>query len=165
MIRSDHDATAISSHSLTTVNNWEEDHTMFKKRNTTTPHRVRASTCTVTLIGGAFILAACAQPSAPTEPYRVISDQAEFTSLFVDKPITRANAEVFEINADGSVGGNIRGSTPVGTWEWKDGAYCRSFVLGSETFPYLCQKIEVGGTTAQFTRPDGSISSGWQLGS
>lgn len=138
---------------------------MLNKRNTTTPHRARGSKHPIILIGGAFILAACAQPSAPETPYRVISDQAEFTSLFVDKPIKRADAGVFAINSDGTVGGNMRGSTPVGTWEWKNGTYCRSFVLGSETFPYLCQKIEVSGTTAQFTRPDGSISSGWQLGS
>ncbi len=124
----------------------------------------RSTKWTFLWLSGAIALSACAQQSEPAEPLRLISEEAEFTALFVDKPFTK-DGRTFAINSDGTVGGDLDGQTPVGTWEWKDGTYCRAFTLGSRDFPYACQKVEVSGNTANFTRPDGQTSNGWTLGS
>jgi len=137
---------------------------MTKSITPSTLRIMRAEKRMFVLLGGALLMSACAQSGEPAEPYRVISDQAEFASLFVDKPFSKGSDTVFAINSDGTVGGSIGGNTPTGTWEWKDDTYCREFKLGGKDFPYGCQKVEVQGTTARFTRPDGHVSGGWQLG-
>ena len=111
----------------------------------------------------AMLLGACAQ-SEPAEPYRVIDTQAEFTALFVDKPTSRADAGTFVLRSDGTIGGDFNGAKPVGTWEFKDGSYCRAMMIGSRDFPYDCLVTEVSGKTARFTLGNGTVSGGWKLG-
>ena len=54
--------------------------------------------------------------SAPAEsaPYTVITDQAEFNSLIVDKTLVKGGA-TWIIKSDGSLGGAIGGSPVSGT--------------------------------------------------
>lgn len=118
------------------------------------------------IAAGALFLSACAQsePPAPTEPYKVVASEAEFRSLIVDKMMKNPKGFAFTIKSDGTVDGDINGERPVGTWDWKNNQYCRSFKLGSKDFPYQCHVVEVSGMTAQFARDDGTNSRGWKLG-
>ena len=102
--------------------------------------------------------------SAPVEsvPYTVITDQAEFNSLIVDKTLVKGGSTTWMVKSDGSLGGSIGGAPVSGTWVW-DGAYCREGSFGSTALSYDCQKVEKSGTNIRFTRSDGTVSDGWKI--
>ena len=60
------------------------------------------------------------------------------------------------INGDGTISGPWDGRGITGSWEWRDGAWCRIVAIGSEERPEDCQLWSVDGNKATFTRDRGN---------
>ena len=59
--------------------------------------------------------------------------------------------------------GNISGkgaTWPVnGTWQWKQGYFCRSLEWGGDDLGYNCQEVKVSGSKIRFTSDQGAGDS------
>lgn len=73
----------------------------------------------------------------------VITDEAQFLQLIGDRQVhlkgERANNLV--IGVDGSITGTFGGANLAGSWEWRDGAWCRTLTEGPRgPSPEDCQQ-------------------------
>lgn len=91
-----------------------------------------------------------------------VTDAATFKASFVDRRIQGPEKpEVwFRLNSDGSIDGDIGKGPAVGTWEFKDGYWCREFTSGVGKGTYDCQTIELAGNLGRFTRNRGNGDAG-----
>lgn len=93
--------------------------------------------------------------TATVEPatQRVI-EESRFTELAVGRPLY-TGSNYLMLQPSGQLGGEFGGSPLVGTWEWRDGAFCRT--LTSAQGPLEdCQTVEIVDQGLQFTRDRGA---------
>ena len=80
---------------------------------------------------------------------RVTTDEMQ---SYIDKKLT-LKGNHFVISEDGTFSGNWNGSGISGTWEFKDGYWCRD--MPSSKTPYDCQLWESDGDKLRVTRNKG----------
>jgi len=87
-----------------------------------------------------------------------------FEELVVGKKLVQDKAWV-RILTDGKVEGKGPKVGDIhGSWEWKDGLYCRDIVIDGEPLPHDCQSVSIAGDTVTFSHNDGSgISVSWSI--
>ena len=62
---------------------------------------------------------------------RPITDEATFVSLVGDRQVLLKDTDnEIVIGSDGSISGVFNGAVLAGTWEWRDGAWCRTLTAG-----------------------------------
>ena len=61
-----------------------------------------------------------------------------------------------EVSDRGTLTGKACGRGVTGTWEWKDGFFCRSMTWGDRELAYNCQQVATDGTSLIFTSDKGS---------
>ena len=107
------------------------------------------------LVITALLLTACAGPTVVAPPQAFngqITNQAEFSTI-VGRRLTLGDDFVV-INADGTFAGNYGGVETFGTWEFRDGYFCRTVTQGpSGPDPENCQINILQGNTLT-VKPD-----------
>lgn len=91
-----------------------------------------------------------------------ITSEADFVAKVADKKMVLEGTDNFVmINSNGTIGGNFGGSALAGTWEWRDGAWCRVLTAGPRgPSPEDCQIwADQGGGAYTVTRNRGEGSS------
>lgn len=56
---------------------------------------------------------------------------------------------------NGTIVGQVNGDKAAGSWEWKNGFWCRTINIGSTGMPYDCQAVFLKGNTVVFIRDNG----------
>lgn len=60
---------------------------------------------------------------------------------------------------DGTIRGDAMGWAVTGSWEWKDGYFCREMDWSGTPIPYNCQLVEQRGDAIRFTVDKGEGDS------
>lgn len=100
-----------------------------------------------------------------------ITNKHEFVEKVAGKRLTLRNRPTsvprgwMTIEANG----RISGQTPnlgviTGSWNWKDGLYCRNVIANAVALPSDCMTVSVSGKQAIFTRHLGNgLSTSWTI--
>lgn len=92
--------------------------------------------------------------------FRPITDEAAFVSQVAQKNLRLPLFKVeLRVQADGSILGNAMGKPVTGSWQWKDGTFCREMQWGNETIAHNCQLVEVAEGKVRFTLNGGNGDS------
>lgn len=102
---------------------------------------------------GAAIATLGTLAAAETVPLRV-ETRAAFLDLVTERQLTRLGVSL-EVRGDGEIAGRVLGRDVRGTWEWRDGFFCRDF-MGEDLLGYDCQTVELRGDRLRFTADEGS---------
>jgi len=95
--------------------------------------------------------------SAPVAWSEIIAEQV------AGKTLIGAQNDNFVIGADGSLTGTTaKGDALVGTWEIKNGEWCRTITEPATLAGSACQGATIEGSTFTVTRADGSTAV-WQM--
>jgi len=66
--------------------------------------------------------------------------------------LLRVQLQVLE---SGEITGKAFGRGVTGTWDWRDGFFCRSMTWGDRELEYNCQQVKKEGTSLIFTSDKG----------
>ncbi|MGX9856267.1 hypothetical protein ACR03S_12605 [Limimaricola variabilis] len=108
--------------------------------------------------------AGCApMPGEPTANFAPLTEQAAFEAAIVGKRLTiedTSSPSFLVVNAEGTMEGVYEGTAYAGTWQWRDGYFCRTGTFGFE-LPENCQLWEISGDRARSIRDrgQGSVSN------
>lgn len=76
----------------------------------------------------------------------VIAQSKNLEEMLGGKTLTSPRGRtVYILGADGNLGGMIAKQTIVGTWEVRDGQWCRSIVEPKEHEGFACRVVEANG--------------------
>ena len=99
------------------------------------------------------LLAACANTVLPVT-YGRITTEAEFVATAVGRTVSNANTSI-AITRNGRITGVTHGNEISGTWEWRDGFWCRTITAPVQTAED-CQVWEVRNGVLRITRDRGT---------
>jgi len=90
--------------------------------------------------------------SAAAETYLPVQDRDRFMSL-VEGKLLRNRLYGIRLNVlnTGDIQGSAIGWDITGTWDWRDGYFCRKMAWGDTEIAYNCQLVEVAGDKIRFT--------------
>jgi hypothetical protein len=103
---------------------------------------------------------AAALPAA-AEEYKPIRDKSAFLSLIEGRSLQlRLFRITLSVLPDGRIDGSALGWPVSGTWEWRDGYFCREMDWSGSPIPFNCQLVEARGTDQlRFTVDQGAGES------
>ncbi|NBE07134.1 dihydrodipicolinate reductase [Rhodobacter sp. CCP-1] len=106
-------------------------------------------------------LIACAGMPALAEGFSRISDRSEFVQTVQDKELRLGMFGIsLTVEEDGEIKGRALGWDVTGTWEWRDGYFCREMDWSGYPIPQNCQLVEArGGEEIRFTVDKGAGDS------
>lgn len=83
---------------------------------------------------------------AAADDYRPVSDKTEFLSLIEGRELRLALFGIrIEVLEDGRIEGRALGWDLTGSWDWRDGFFCREMDWGGSPIPANCQLVEARG--------------------
>lgn len=94
----------------------------------------------------------------------MVSDASSFTAVtereqFVDI-VSRGTLSRFgiklNVKPDGKIDGRAFGRDVSGSWDWRDGYFCRDLFWGPREIGANCQEVKVSGSTLRFTSDQGA---------
>jgi hypothetical protein len=96
-------------------------------------------------IATVFMLAA--PVSAGANDFEPINDKGTFLSLIKDRAL-RIGLYNLSLNVlpDGRIEGSALGWSITGSWDWKDGYFCREMDWSGMEIDYNCQLVEAQGS-------------------
>lgn len=121
-----------------------------------------------TVIRNGSIYAACSLAAALfsahwalADTYKRIDAEEEFVESVVGRELRlRLLGIQLVVHEDGEITGNALGWPVVGTWQWKNGYFCREMDWSGTAVPYNCQLVEkVSDTEVRFTVDEGKGDS------
>jgi hypothetical protein len=83
-----------------------------------------------------------------------ITSRDDFVNLIKDKSLTRTGIRLV-VTPDGKIDGRALGFKVTGSWDWRDGYFCREMQAGREKIGYDCQLVERRGNALRFTAEKG----------
>ncbi|MGH1577504.1 hypothetical protein [Planktotalea sp.] len=87
--------------------------------------------------------------------FKRVTKEADFRAIFVGKNLSFPGGTAV-IHANGKTDGKLdKKGKYHGVWAWQKRFYCRNLVIGGKETGTNCQKIEIDGNTARFTRDQG----------
>lgn len=109
------------------------------------------------------ILALAILPAFPAfaDGFVDVKEEKAFRSLVEGRDLRMGLFSMtLQILPDGQITGNAMGWPVMGTWEWKDGYFCRQMDRGGMEIEYNCQLVEVrNGKRLRFTVDKGEGDS------
>lgn len=119
--------------------------------------------CLVIAAAAAAAATACA-PAPEQREFKPVASAGEYQELVAGKPMTFENGGTLITNPDGTLGGDFNGAAPQGSWAFENGQLCRTVTIGTQSYPEVCQAVEVGEETVRFFNPDGTLAAEATLG-
>lgn len=109
------------------------------------------------LVAAGALWLAVAVPAAAND-YEPVRDRASFLSLIEGRTL---HLTLFRISLsvlpDGRIDGSALGWPVSGSWEWKDGYFCREMDWSGSPIPFNCQLVEAqGNNQMRFTVDQGN---------
>jgi hypothetical protein len=111
------------------------------------------------LIAGILMLAA--PVAAAANEFEPVRDKGAFLSLVQDREL-RISVYGLSLNVmpDGKIKGSALGWEITGSWDWKDGYFCREMDWSGMAIDYNCQLVEAqGAEKMRFTVDQGAGDS------
>ena len=102
----------------------------------------------------AIVLLSISPTSAIAEDFERIKTKADFDRTLVGRKGSASWGWVTS-RPDGTIVGAVNGESATGSWEWKNGFWCRTISWGESKQPYDCQAVFHKGNTAVFIRNRG----------
>ena len=96
-------------------------------------------------------------PPAPAlaDTTRPVTSRAEFLGLVEGRALTRLGISL-SVAADGTITGRAFGTPVTGSWDWRDGYFCRAMQYGQTEIAANCQSVEQRGNALRFTSDRGA---------
>lgn len=104
------------------------------------------------------ILCAAMIAAAPAlaDGYSRISERDEFVGTVAGRELRMWPLGIsLVVEPDGEIRGNALGWDVTGTWEWRDGYFCREMDWSGYPIPMNCQLVEAEGESLRFTVDQG----------
>lgn len=98
-----------------------------------------------------MILSAC---ESVAESSTADTKNQRLTAALSGKTLVNAKGNI-EVGSDGS----LRGRNVEGTWEVRDGKWCRTLTKPERFAGTACQKVQLDGDTVTFVRGDGTTAT------
>ncbi len=94
-------------------------------------------------------------PQAAAAELKRIEDKSEFVRLVQGKTLSRPLVRL-NVTSDGKISG--RGATwdVTGSWDWKNGFFCRDLNWGGDDLGYNCQAVLANGSEMRFIADQGA---------
>ncbi len=94
--------------------------------------------------------------TALADGYSRISDRDAFLGAVAGKELRMWPLGIsLVVEPDGEIRGNALGWDVTGTWEWRDGYFCREMDWSGYPIPMNCQLVEAEGGNVRFTVDQG----------
>lgn len=94
----------------------------------------------------AFLAAMIALP-AHANDFAKVSDKSEFLKLVDGRDLRIGMFNLtLRLNKNGTINGSALGWDITGSWDWKDGYFCREMDWSGKAIDYNCQLVEARGT-------------------
>jgi hypothetical protein len=102
-----------------------------------------------------LVALALTAPKAAKAELKQIKDKFEFIQLVQDKTLSRPLVSL-TVTADGKIAG--RGATwdISGSWNWKNGYFCRDLNWGGDDLGYNCQAVLANKSKIRFISDQGT---------
>jgi len=84
-----------------------------------------------------------------------ITARADFVAAVQGRTL-RSTGVRLNVAPDGSISGRAFGFAVTGTWEWRDGLFCRTLDTATRDFALNCQVVETDGARIRFTADQGA---------
>ena len=94
------------------------------------------------------------QSPATASDFKRVKAKSDFANIFVDRKGVASWGWVAS-QSDGTIVGKVNGERASGSWEWKNGFWCRTISWGSAEMPYDCQAVFHKNGTGVFIRNKG----------
>ena len=103
-------------------------------------------------------VASMAIPQVAAAELKRIEDKSEFIRLVQGKTLSRPLVRL-TVTPDGKIAG--RGATwdVTGSWDWKNGFFCRDLNWGGDDLGYNCQAVLANGSEMRFIADQGAGQS------
>lgn len=109
---------------------------------------------------GLIFLALLLPAVARADGYARINDREQFLNTVAGKELRmRLLGISLVVEPDGAIKGNALGWDVSGTWEWRDGYFCREMDWSGYPIPMNCQLVEAGDGAVRFTVDKGAGES------
>lgn len=92
--------------------------------------------------------------TAPALAFERVTDRSAFVRLVDGRTLTTLGVAL-KVLPDGQIAGRAFGRDVIGSWNWRDGLFCREMAAGSRAFPLNCQVVQLDGTTLRFIADEG----------
>lgn len=94
----------------------------------------------------AFLAAMIALPAYAND-FAKVSDKSEFLKLVDGRDLRIGMFNLtLRLNKNGTINGSALGWDITGSWDWKDGYFCREMDWSGKAIDYNCQLVEARGT-------------------
>jgi hypothetical protein len=101
----------------------------------------------------ALISLLCALP-ATAFAFERVTDRGAFVDLVSGRSLTSLGVTL-RVLPDGRIEGRAFGSSVTGSWDWRNGLFCRELVAPARSFPLNCQVVQRDGSTLRFIADEG----------
>lgn len=96
--------------------------------------------------------------ASAAESFTRVTDRDEFLRLVTGKEL-KYTGTTLEVRPNGTIVGRAIRWPITGTWEWRDGYFCRVMDWGGYEISPNCQQVDVRGNTMKFTSDRGTGQS------
>ena len=109
----------------------------------------------------AIALAALTVLPAHATDFAKVTDKSEFLKLVEGRNLRIGLYNLtLQLRSDGSIAGSALGWNITGSWDWKDGYFCREMDWSGTAIGYNCQLVEArGAEKLRFTVDKGAGDS------
>lgn len=94
---------------------------------------------------------------ATAHAYEPVTDRGRFLDLMQGRALhIGLYALTINVEPNGTLRGRALGSDVSGTWDWKDGYFCREILWSDVEIPHNCQLVEQNADKLRFTSDRGA---------
>lgn len=106
-------------------------------------------------------LLAAGAATAETEGFHPVQDRESFVDLVDGRELRLGLFGIrLRVTGDGRIDGNALAAPVTGTWDWRDGYFCRVMDWSGREIPHNCQLVEArDGRELRFTVDRGAGDS------
>lgn len=112
----------------------------------------------MTNLSRAALVAVAVASASPAAAFERITDRAAFVEAIRDRALTRLAVNL-RVTPEGRIEGRAFGQQVTGTWDWRDGYFCREMRTRVRDVPANCQTVERQGNVLRFTSDRGTGDS------